>query len=201
MANRSYLYSCNLIPSRSASAPDRQMTGISEWRYDIPIVFKVLVSGNPRKCPSSIWKVPEEIAIVGEYDQGLDRLLRFLEMIPFPEVAPLKDEARRFLTDRANRNHYFVLECGEVFEMEEAPLAEQNDRLLAEVQDIETLIDSALANLLPPPPATAQADGLFSRLLRRKPVVAQREVGPDAFHSLGLGNWSNVLYFDLRQPE
>jgi hypothetical protein len=201
MANRSYLYSSNFVPSLEANAGDRRITGISEWSYDIPIAFKVLLSGNPRKCRSSIWEVPEEIAIVGDYNLGLDRLLCFLDRMPLPEVAPLKDESRRFLEDEANKNPYFVLECGEIFEMEDSPLAEQNDRLLAEILKIEPVIESSLASLLPNRPSTPKARGFFSRVLGRNPPAAQQKVTTDAVQSLGLGNWSNVLYFDLRQPQ
>jgi hypothetical protein len=200
MANRSYLYSSNFVTSPDANEVDRRMTGISEWNYDIPIAFKILLSGNPMKCRSSIWEVPEEIAIVGDYDQGLDRLLHFLDRIPLPEITPLKEEARQFLTDEANKNRYFVLECGEIFEMDDAPPTEQNDRLLAEIRNIEPLIESALADLLPSQASTAKASGFLSRLLDHEPPAPERKGSADAVHSLGLGNWSSILYFDLRQP-
>jgi hypothetical protein len=200
MANRSYLYSSNFVPSPDANEVDRRMTGIAEWNYDIPIAFKVLLSGNPRKCRSSIWEVPEEIAIVGDYDLGLARLFRFLDRIPLPEVVPLKEEARRFLTDEANKNRYFVLECGEIFEMDEVPLSEQNDRLLAEVRNIEPLVEAVLANLSPSQPTTAKPRGFLSRLLGREPPAVAKKASAAGVDSVGLGNWSNILYFDLRQP-
>jgi hypothetical protein len=200
MANRSYLYSSNFVTSPDTNEADRRMTGISEWNYDIPIAFKILLSGAPMKCRSSIWEVPEEIAIVGDYDQGLDRLLHFLDRIPLPEIIPLKEEARQFLTHDANKNRYFVLECGEIFEMDDAPPTEQNDRLLAEIRNIEPLIESALADLLPSQASTAKASGFLSRLLDRKPPAPERKGSAGAVHSLGLGNWSSILYFDLRQP-
>jgi hypothetical protein len=201
MANRSYLYSSNFAPSPEVNEADRRITGISEWKYDIPIVFKILLSGNPRKCLSLIWEVPQEIAIVGDYDQGLDRLLRFLDRIPLPEVIPLKEEARQFLTDEANKNRYFILECGEIFELHDKPLTELNDSLLAEIRNIEPLIESALADLLSSQASAAKASGFFSRRLGRNPPAAEKKGSADAIHSLGLGNWSSILYFDLRQPQ
>jgi hypothetical protein len=201
MANRSYLYSSNFAPSPEANEADRRITGISEWKYDIPIAFKILLSGNPRKCQSLIWDVPQEIAIVGDYDQGLDRLLRFLDRIPLPEVIPLKEEARKFLTDEANKNRYFILEGGEIFELHDEPLIKQNDSLLIEIRNIEPLIESALADLRPSQVSAAKANGFFSRLLGRNPPAAERKGSADAVHSLGLGNWSSILYFDLRMPQ
>jgi hypothetical protein len=201
MANRSYLYSSNFAPSPDVNEAERRITGISEWKYDIPVVFKILLSGNPRKCLSSIWEVPEEIAIVGDYDQGLGRLLRFLDRIPLPEVIPLKEEARQFLTDEANKNCYFILECGEIFELYDEPLTEQNDSLLAEIRNIEPLMESALAALLPRQASAAKASGFFSRRLGRKPPAPERKGSADALHSLGLGYWSSILYFDLSRPQ
>ena len=201
MANRSYLYSSTLVPSPEANQNDQRMNGISELNYDIPIVFKILLSGNPRKCRSSIWEVPEEIAIVGEYDHGVDRLLRFLDRLSLPEIIPLKEEARQFLTSDANRNRYLVLECGEIFEMDGEPPAEQNDRLLAEIRNIEPVMESAFATLSPNQPIKSNSGGFFSRLLGSKPSATEGKVSVNAIHSLGLGNWSNILYFDLRKPQ
>jgi hypothetical protein len=201
MANRSYLYSSNLVPSPEANEGEGRMNGISEWNYDIPIAFKILLSANPRKCRSSIWEVPEEIAIAGDYDPGVDRLFRFLDRIALPEIKSLKDEARQFLTADANKNRYFVLECGEIFEMDDEPLVEQNDRLLAEIRNIEPAMEAAIAQFSPTKPSEARSGGFFSRLLGSKSLASEKTIPPDAIHSLGLGNWSNILYFDLRKPQ
>jgi hypothetical protein len=51
MANRSYLYSTNIIPSsNNKSKEEPKLIGISEWNYAIPIVFQLLVSGKPIAC-------------------------------------------------------------------------------------------------------------------------------------------------------
>lgn len=199
MANRSYLYSSNFVPSSDGSQADRRITGISEWKYDIPIAYKILVSGNPGKCRSLIWEVPDEIAIVGDYDQGVDRLLSFLDRIPLPTVVPLKEKARRFLTDEANKNRYFLLECGEIFDiMDEGSLADQNDQLLAEVRNIEPIIERIVADLIASQPGKVR--DFLSRLLGRKLLLLEKKDFADAICSLGLDNWSSILYFDLRQP-
>jgi hypothetical protein len=74
MANRSYLYATNTVPGIDVIQSKRQIIGISEWNYDVPVVYKLLLSGNPRLCKSSIWDVPDLIAIVGDYSLGLERL-------------------------------------------------------------------------------------------------------------------------------
>ncbi|WP_444546268.1 DUF7822 domain-containing protein [Aeromonas hydrophila] len=35
-------------------ANGRKLIGVSEWNYDIPIIFNLLLSGNPKTCPSSL---------------------------------------------------------------------------------------------------------------------------------------------------
>lgn len=117
MANRSYLYSTNIVPGPDAEAQGRKLIGISEYNYDIPIVFKLLLSGNPRTCPSSIWDCNDDIALLGDYDAGLANLEAFLAQIQTPAAQPLIAEALEFLRKPENHNPYFVLECGEIFEM------------------------------------------------------------------------------------
>ncbi|HSQ58284.1 MAG TPA: hypothetical protein VLM40_21355 [Gemmata sp.] len=201
MANRSYLYSSQVVPSPETKLGATGLNGISEWNYDIPVTFKILLSSNPRKCRSSIWEVPDEIAIAGDYDPGVERLLKFLDRISIPEVTPLKEEARSFLTDSANKGHYFVLECGELFEMEDEPLSEQNESLLEEIQNIDRVMDDAIAKLPKSAPTPPKSGGFFSRLLGKKPPSTEKQATEDTLCSLGLGHWSNILYYDLRKKD
>lgn len=198
MANRSYLYSTNVIPGPSAKASGRKLIGISEWNYDIPIVFKILLSGAPRTCPSSIWDNSEEIALIGDYASGVKNLEDFLSQIHLPEAQPLIAEALEFLHKPESQNQYLVLECGEIFDMGDAPLLEQNLALLEELNDLAPEMDQALQSLLPPPVAPPKPVGFLSRLFGRTPEPAPpaHDVMP-SLYGLGLGNWSNTLYFDF----
>lgn len=162
MANRSYLYSTDALPSAEAEKKPPAV-GIAEWNYDIPLAFRLLLSAHPRKCRSLIWDFPEEIAIAGDYVQGVARLLRYLDRIDDPAIAELRDEARSFLTADENKRRYFILECGEIFELDSEPLAAQNDRLLSELLELES---------------------------------TSADLPAGDIESLGLGNWSNILYFD-----
>ena len=165
MANRSYLYACDTIPTRDADKSHRHMTGISEWNYDIPAAYKLLASGGPQICASSIWKkVDAPIAIVSNFDYGVRRLFQYLDRLPQRLVQPLCDEARRFLYSPRNRRKFFVLECGEIFDLLGGNLAEQNQGLLVELETFEP----------------------------------ERVRSEEQVQALGLGNWSNVLYFDVR---
>ena len=147
MANRSYLYGTNFEPSPEGDKEHRRVVGISEWNYDIPIAFKLLLSGNPKMCRSLLWDVPEEIALVGDYERGVASLFRFLDRISLSEIVSLREEARQFLTSENNKSRYFVLECGEIFQMEDQAPSFHNERLLAEIQRVEAAAESILAEL------------------------------------------------------
>ncbi|MEB1530348.1 DUF7822 domain-containing protein [Xanthomonas sp. WHRI 7945] len=53
MANRSYLYS---LSNRPASYGDRPETisSLSEWAYDVPFVYRLLMSADPQVCASLV---------------------------------------------------------------------------------------------------------------------------------------------------
>ncbi|MGE8362660.1 hypothetical protein [Pseudomonas sp.] len=196
MANRSYLYSTNIVPGPEAKANGRKLIGISEWNYDIPLVFRILLSGNPQACPSSLWDHDEDIALIGDYASGVRNLEAFLATITLPEAQPLIAEALAFLHKPENQNTYFVLECGEIFDMGDTPLEVQNEALLTQLLNLQPEMDAALQTLQPPPAEPAKPLGFFARLLGRQPEPPkQPAVDLQAVYALGLGNWSNVLYF------
>jgi len=183
MANRSYLYASNEVPTADRTPAERDMIGIAEWNYDIPIAFKLLLSGNPQPCNSSIWKCPEQIAIAGDYEAGFERLSDFLNRISNVDARPLASEADAFLRSEKNRRRFFVLECGEIFEMHDQPLLEQNEALIHSILNLEA-----------------------EEKTTREKVSVSMPAGPSSRHGkrvvrpidrLGLGNWSNTLYFDL----
>ncbi|MGP9556777.1 DUF7822 domain-containing protein [Psychrobacter sp. AOP7-A1-24] len=109
------MYSTNTIPEANQNDSSRVLTGISEYNYDIPIVFKVLLSGNPQACLSLIWDNPEKIALIGDYASGVQNLEAFLAAITLPAAQAPITEALEFLRMPENQNQYFILECGEIF--------------------------------------------------------------------------------------
>lgn len=107
-------------------------------------------------------------------------------------------EVIEFLNKPENQNQYFVLECGEVFDMEEIPLLEQNLALLDQVKNPQLEVEQALKSLVPPPVVPPKPVGFFSKLFGRAPEppsLAHDLMQP--IYGLGLGNWSNILYFDF----
>lgn len=89
MANRSYLYSLSNRPSSYVDRPDT-VSGLSEWPYDVPFMYRLLMSGDPQLCASLIADgfdsdEPESktalYAISSHFDTGFARVKRFTEII------------------------------------------------------------------------------------------------------------------------
>lgn len=197
MANRSHLYAGNYIPDGER----RELIGISEWNWDIPLIHKILISGSPRACRSTIWDIPDKIAIVGNYSEGVEKLRAFLGRIEREDARPLIDEALQFLDDEANRREYVVLECGEIYELgSDEDFARANAALIDEVFQIENTFNAALESLKPRPPRRPTLGERFRKWVRDRDRVRLRPEGPpdplEPVYRLGLGNWSNILYYD-----
>ena len=211
MANRSYLYSTNIVPGPDAVAQGRKLIGISEYNYDIPIVFKLLLSGNPRTCPSSIWDCDDDIAVLGDYGAGLANLEAFLAQIKSSNAQPLIAQALEFLRKPENQNPYFVLECGEIFDMSDPDSGVQNLQLLQSIQNLQPEIAAALQSLdapaqaqVPSPAPPPKPAGFLARLFGLAPPPPSPRPAPAPLQSirqLGLGHWSNYLYFDFSPQE
>ncbi len=185
MANRSYLFATNTAPGTDIAATRRQLIGIAEFNYDIPIVFKLLVSANARACPSSIFDDGPEVAIVADYEGGLRALEAFLARIDRPDAQPLIADALAFLRDAGNRRTWFVLEAGEIFDMEDDPVVEQNLALLADVSDLGASVSAALTGLAEAPVGPTPVEIDFD------------DKAQWPFFALGLGSFSRVLYYDF----
>lgn len=157
MANRSYLYSADTLPTETAN-PARVLC-ISEHAWDIPLAHKVLVGRNPRIVQSMIWN--PQIGIGADYADGAALLLDLLRVVGegLPED---RDFAERLDTITAHldkqRAEYFVLETGEMISLDgedveqsardlvasgipaavaraEAAIAGEDDEWLASVRD------------------------------------------------------------------
>ena len=174
MANRSYLYVVDEIPG-----PGRTPTikALSEWKWDIPDAFRVLLSPAPQAVPSTIWSAPMQ-AILGDYDAGLATFERFLAALPSsPEVEEQAATALAALRDPARRGHYFLLEVGEMLEVMALTNAE------GEVGDEE--LAAAFERELS---EVSGADAWVSYAARVKPT--------DIEQATGAGYWPSRVYFE-----
>ncbi len=194
MANRSYLFSCNVVPRPDLPKESVKVQGLAEWNYEIPLAFRLLASADPAPCGSLVWDTPDQIAIAADYQQGVTRLKAFLSRIELPEAGTLIADTVTFLDQADNQNPYIVLECGELYEMSDEPPLQQNAALLARLQaDLDEEVAVTLKSLEPVQP---KPPGLIGKLMGKKEVPIQATPEQlEILNSLGLSNWSNKLYY------
>lgn len=112
MANRAYLY----------AQKRKKLEAISEYNYDIPIAYKILVSCKTRRVRSKIFRSPFKIALRGEFDRGVERLYVFLEelkqkgLCSETELDENIEETKKFL-EKHRGCKFFWLEGAEVYEL------------------------------------------------------------------------------------
>ncbi|WP_188687582.1 DUF7822 domain-containing protein [Silvimonas amylolytica] len=96
MANRAYLYSLDNCPTSYADRPDT-ITGLSEWAYDVPFIYRVLMSGDPKLCASLISDgfMDEDPshktalhAISSTFDSGFQRVNRLIGIMRILATMP-----------------------------------------------------------------------------------------------------------------
>lgn len=217
MANRSYLYSLSNRPTAYADRPET-ISGLSEWAYDVPFSFRVLLSGEPQLCASLVSNGfdgdPEDqrtklYAIRGEFEAGFSRLRRFVEILrplvvsASPALAAGLDGTLAFL--EAHRDRYLLLETVELDTM-----TAETGEALAECVRAEVGECGRAGAAIDALPADAAAAGAL--LLR----ASREEAGPpfDALFGLRLDDrhddtrdgsaryplgldWCDELYFAL----
>lgn len=173
MANRSYLYVVDEAPGQGA--PLTRVTGLSEWKWDVPLVHELLVSGSGRLVPSTIWDAPAT-AILGDFDQGVANLERLFAQLPHDEETQRQiAEARNALNDPANRGRYLLLEVAEIHVLSVTDDDNPFPEMLAEAQGMVRGDDASVDSLI------RYALGL--------PAEKRQQL-------TGSGSWASNLYFE-----
>jgi hypothetical protein len=129
MANRSYLYSADTLPTETDNP--KEILCVSEHRWDIPLAHKLLVGREPRIVQSMIWD--PRIGIGADYAGGVALLLDLLRVAgegleEDPEFAPRVAEITAHLEQQ--RAAYFILETGEMISMDDGDVEEAAQRLV-----------------------------------------------------------------------
>ncbi len=115
------------------------MVGISEYKYGVPITYKILLSQNTRKVKSKIFKSPFKLALQGDFEKGVECLYCFLEELKKrgyfdeEEIDESIRETKRFLESHTGYE-CFHLEGAEVYES--IPFI-GNGKELRKIQNIE----------------------------------------------------------------
>ena len=89
MANRAYLYSLTNRPTAYTDRPEA-ISGLSEWPYDIPFSYRLLMSGDPQLCASLIAPGLEDdepdhptqlMAISSVFELGYQRWVKWAHIV------------------------------------------------------------------------------------------------------------------------
>lgn len=199
MANRSYIYARNSNLSN--------VIGVGEASYDIPLVFKLLVSENVQMVKSQIFEDDDLVALQGDYEGGLKRLYSFLEDLSSKKMVDdleLKGKIEKIKNFFASIDgEYFYLDCCEIYAMDDEDMLTQNKKTFEEVVNIEREIEkfyadlqnlnnkyNELKNKLP-------YKGLFTK---RKNENAQKELNKlksNMDELLFLDYWDKNLYYNF----
>ncbi|NDV94111.1 hypothetical protein D0T84_04150 [Dysgonomonas sp. 521] len=217
MANRSYLYSIDFDVTQQKRTEQDKVLSISEWNYDIPISYKILLSVNTRKSHSLIWNYEHPIALTGDYEAGKNKLYEFLQRVydlnlyDKEELQEIIKQTKEFLDREDRKQKYFFLECGEIYEMEDTPLEEQNDDLLEAILDVEADINEFInvveelnneIKVREEMLEEAKNASWIKKLFSKKVGIPSLEkdinyLKQQKIIELGIDNWTDVLYFDF----
>jgi hypothetical protein len=144
MANRSYLYSADTLPTETEN-PQRVLC-VSEHRWDIPLAHLLLAGRQPRVVQSMIWD--PRIGIGAEYAGGVELLLNLLRVVgeglDDPDFAPRVAEIAEHL--ERQKAEYFVLETGEMISLDGGDVEEAARRLVdVEIPEAVARAEAAIA--------------------------------------------------------
>jgi hypothetical protein len=133
MANRSLLFAASHLPA--PGRPHPTTLGLAEFGYDIPIIFRALLSPAPQGCRSMIFEMEHDLAIGGLRDEGVARLEALRDALgPDHPNGQALDAALAFLARPQVRQFGFVvLEPLEILDLERRPLEASHADLLAQI--------------------------------------------------------------------
>ncbi|WP_424002123.1 hypothetical protein [Maribacter sp. IgM3_T14_3] len=219
MANRSYLYNLDFNRLDRPKTPEDSVLSVSEYAYEIPLSYKVLLSNDTLNSKSILWGYEHPITISGNANKGKDSLFQFLDRLQTlnlfePEYLNSEiEKTKQFFSDNKFELNYFFLEGGELYEMGNEPFEEQNLEVFNEVTQIETTIENfikkvtsinkEIENL------ASQRDRMTKKSWFKKsvPVLSEKEKVEieKAIRNkqiekrvlLGIDNWSTILYFQF----
>jgi hypothetical protein len=192
MANRSYIYSIDFDRTIEERDENKNVCGLSEYAYMIPLSYKIMVSQNAKMSKSILWDTDELIAIIADFQLGRQKLFDFLNnliKIDLFEKNILEEQIQRakdFLYDKKHENKFIILECGELFEMEdgmendeEGGLEKYNKKLFEEIMNIEKTMEKAI-----------------SELYEMKNKINEKDIEIQMWNILGIDNWNEILYYE-----
>lgn len=145
MANRSYLYSADSMPSETEIP--RPVRCVSEHNGDVPLAHKLLAGHGTTVVPSMIWNPP--VGIAADYAEGAALLLALLRAVGrgLEGDAEFADcVARTTAHLEKQRAAHVLLETGEIVSMtDDDPVAGVRHLASAEIPAAVAAAEAAIA--------------------------------------------------------
>lgn len=187
MANRSYLFSSN---GQFNDKNSLVLTGLSEWNYEIPLLYKLLFSGNNAvHCPSLIWDLEDPLAISISYEVAIDNLYCFKDAVSSIYSSETIKSAIQFLSKEGNKDEFLILEPYEIYLLNEEDCFKQQQELLAELKSFD--INKAAKDLIHS--NTTHNKKAFTSIFKRSSIDYSHL--ENSLNGLGFNEWSNNLYY------
>ena len=117
MANRSFIYTTDNYQQTTVDS-----LGLSEYQNEVHPLYLLMVAGESQIIFSNLVDETEKTAIAGNFDDGKDLALKFLELVLTYEENYQTDLFREFVTETKiflNQRHekYIVLETFEIVDL------------------------------------------------------------------------------------
>lgn len=194
MANRAYLYSTNSIrKSWDEEIPGEKITGLSEWSYKIPLVYKILVSQESQFIRSYIWDNEVPLAIIGNLEKGKRKLESFLYRLK--DEGYVGEESLRISINETNNVFdsraltYALLEAGEIFDMNGDVDVLARQLYEEQISNIDEVIENTIFEIK------------YLYKDENQKGKSDEEIWYSIESHIGLGDWSRILYFDLSEEQ
>jgi hypothetical protein len=191
MANRTYLFATDIIPTHANAGELRKIVGLSECNYELPFTYALLVAGSPELCLSNIWQFRTEpgapshpLALAAPFSVGLQRAREFHSLLTHPTAREIFGAALAFLECQENHQPYFLLELGEflaLFDDDDEPKGKLHVKAAAYKSMLEGDPSDSIKNV--------------AIELNALPVDDQSHARQMILERLGNCVWSNTLYF------
>lgn len=217
MANRSYLYNLDFNRSERAKTKEDKVLGVSEYAYEIPLSYKILLSVNPKNTNSILWDYEHPIAVTGDANAGKRKLLKFLDELVSKEIFDSKDiqdqinTTKQFFNENNYNLKYFFLEGGELYQMDDTPFENQNLDIYEQIKNIDKTIEIFFDKITELNQEIEQLEIKRNNMTKKSWFKKQKYVLSEIERSkvekevqnknvlkqelLGIDNWSKILYF------
>ena len=178
MANRAYLY----------GVTGKRVTGISEYNYDVPIAYKILLSQNTKMVKSKIFTSIFKTALQGDLKKGVERLYTFFEELKTKgyfeenELEEVIAESKAFL-QKNSQCDTFYLDCSEIYDMENKPLYLSNRSMYKKIKNIDKEL-SLFYNEM-------------DEMKKEYDVKKQEVIKEKMMNKIGIREWSEFLYYEV----